>query len=465
MRKVLIPKKDYVKELIKIIRVTKDEQKLWNLLSDYHEKDIAEAITFLTETERKHLYRVLGSERIAEIFSYFDDAEMYLEELSLEQAAKVISYMDADDALDVLDDLSESKKNEIVSHLDADAQKDVQKLLSYEEDEIGSCMTNNFVCISEELSVREAMSELVRQAGEHDNISTIYVTDTEEKFAGAIDLKDLIIARENTPLQEIVSSSYPYVYEHENISECVEKIADYEEDSIPVLQEDGTIAGIITSQDIVEAVDDEMGEDYAKLAGLTAEEDLNEKLAESVKKRLPWLVILLFLGMVVSSVVGAFESVVAVIPIVMCFQSLILDMAGNVGTQSLAVTIRVLMDEELTAKQKLMLVVKEMKIGFVNGLFLGVMAWLFLGIYICVIKGYPIHHALLVSGCVGIALVTAMVISSMVGTLIPMFFKKINVDPAVASGPLITTVNDLVAIVVYYGLAMLFLVDLLHVTG
>ena len=329
MRKVLIPKKDYVKELIKIIRVTKDEQKLRNLLSDYHEKDIAEAITFLTETERKHLYRVLGSERIAEIFSYFDDAEMYLEELSLEQAAKVISYMDADDALDVLDDLSESKKNEIVSHLDADAQKDVQKLLSYEEDEIGSCMTNNFVCISEELSVREAMSELVRQAGEHDNISTIYVTDTEEKFAGAIDLKDLIIARENTPLQEIVSSSYPYVYEHENISECVEKIADYEEDSIPVLTQDGKIAGILTATDIVELVDDAMGDDYAKLAGLTSEEDLKEPTIVSMKKRLPWLIILLFLGMAVSSVVGIFESVVAVLPIVICFQSLVLDMADR----------------------------------------------------------------------------------------------------------------------------------------
>ena len=309
------------------------------------------------------------------------------------------------------------------------------------------------------------MRELIEQAGENDNISTIYVIDDEDKFYGAIDLKDLIIAREYTDLEDLISHSYPYVKDHEKVADCIEQIKDYAEDSIPVLQEDGTIAGIITSQDIVEAVDDEMGEDYAKLAGLTAEEDLNEKLTESVKKRLPWLVILLFLGMVVSSVVGAFEAVVAVIPIVMCFQSLILDMAGNVGTQSLAVTIRVLMDEELTAKQKLMLVVKEMKIGFVNGLFLGVMAWLFLGIYICVIKGYPIHHALLVSGCVGIALVTAMVISSMVGTLIPMFFKKINVDPAVASGPLITTVNDLVAIVVYYGLAMLFLVDLLHVTG
>lgn len=284
MRKVLIPKKDYVKELIKIIRVTKDEQKLRNLLSDYHEKDIAEAITFLTETERKHLYHVLGSERIAEIFSYFDDAEMYLEELSLEQAAKVVSYMDADDALDVLDDLSESKKNAIVSHLDADAQKDVQKLLSYEEDEIGSCMTNNFVCISEKLSVREAMSELVRQAGEHDNISTIYVTDEEEKFAGAIDLKDLIIARENTPLQEIISSSYPYVYEHEKISECVEKIADYEEDSIPVLTQDGKIAGILTATDIVELVDDAMGDDYAKLAGLTSEEDLKEPTIVSMKR-------------------------------------------------------------------------------------------------------------------------------------------------------------------------------------
>ena len=465
MRKVLIPKKDYVKELIKIIRVTKDEQKLRNLLSDYHEKDIAEAITFLTETERKHLYRVLGSERIAEIFSYFDDAEMYLEELSLEQAAKVISYMDADDALDVLDDLSESKKNEIVSHLDADAQKDVQKLLSYEEDEIGSCMTNNFVCISEELSVREAMSELVRQAGEHDNISTIYVTDTEEKFAGAIDLKDLIIARENTPLQEIVSSSYPYVYEHENISECVEKIADYEEDSIPVLQEDGTIAGIITSQDIVEAVDDEMGEDYAKLAGLTAEEDLNEKLTESVKKRLPWLVILLFLGMVVSSVVGSFESVVAVIPIVMCFQSLILDMAGNVGTQSLAVTIRVLMDESLTGKQKLQLVFKEMRIGFCNGLLLGVLSFAVIGLFIFLFKGKTMMFAFSVSACIGIALLLAMLISSAVGTCIPLFFKKIHIDPAVASGPLITTVNDLVAVVTFYGLSWLFLIEMLHLAG
>ena len=198
----------------------------------------------------------------------------------------------------------------------------------------------------------------------------------------------------------------------------------------------------------MEIVDDEMGDDYAKLAGLTAEEDLNETTRESIRKRLPWLVILLFLGMVVSAVVGVFESVVAVLPIVMCFQSLILDMAGNVGTQSLTVTIRVLMDENLTTGQKVKLIFKEMKIGFFNGVILTVMALLFLRAYIHLFKGFSLGYSMMISACVGVSLVGAMVVSSLVGTLTPIFFKKVGVDPAVASGPLITTINDLVAIVV-----------------
>lgn len=176
--------------------------------------------------------------------------------------------------------------------------------------------------------------------------------DQNDLFCGAIDLKDLIIAREYENLDDLIIRSYPYVLDHENVSECLDRIREYAEDSIPVLTQEGKIVGIITSSDVVEVVDDEMGDDYAKLAGLTAEEDLREKTWESMKKRLPWLIVLLFLGMAVSSVVGAFESVVAVLPVVICFQSLILDMAGNVGTQSLAVTIRVLMDENLTGKQK-----------------------------------------------------------------------------------------------------------------
>ena len=432
-------------------------------LSDYHEKDIAEAVTKLTADERKHLYGVLGVQKVAEIFSYLDDAEAYLDELPIERVAKVMSYMDADDAMDVLDDLQEAKKQEIVRRLDDDAREDVRRLLSYDEDEIGSCMTNNFICIPDNLTIREAMSALIRQAGEHDNISTIYVVDSNEKFAGAIDLKDLIVAREHDDLSDIISSSYPYILEHEKIDVCIEKIADYEEDSLPVLTEEGKIAGILTATDIVELVDDAMGDDYAKLAGLTSEEDLKEPTLVSMKKRLPWLIILLFLGMAVSSVVGMFESVVAVLPIVICFQSLVLDMAGNVGTQSLAVTIRVLMDENLTAKKKLFLLGKEMKIGFLNGASLGLMALLFLGIYIHLFKKYAWFSAFLISGCVGVSLIVAMVISSLIGTIIPMFFHKIHIDPAVASGPLITTVNDLVAVITYYGLAMIFLIDVFHI--
>ena len=254
--------------------------------------------------------------------------------------------------------------------------------------------------------------------------------DTDDKFAGAIDLKDLILAGVQDNLQDIISSSYPYVLEHEKIDECIERISEYEEDSIPVLTEDGKIAGILTATDIVELVDDAMGDDYAKLAGLTSEEDLKEPTRVSIQKRLPWLVILLFLGMAVSSVVGLFESVVAVLPIVICFQSLVLDMAGNVGTQSLAVTIRVLMDENLTAKKKLFLLGKEMKIGFLNGVSLGLMALVFLGVYVHLFKGYAWLSAFLISGCVGVSLVVAMVVSSLIGTIIPMFFHKIHIDPA-----------------------------------
>ena len=172
--------------------------------------------------------------------------------------------------------------------------------------------------------------------------------------------------------------------------------------------------------------------------------------------------VLLVLGMVVSGVVGAFEKVVSRLTIIMAFQSLILDMAGNVGTQSLAVTIRVLMDKEITARKKLGLVCKEMRVGLFSGLILGSLSVLFVGAYIMLGKGYPAQYAFAVSVCIGAALLLAMFISSAVGTLIPMFFKRIGVDPAVASGPLITTVNDLVAVVTYYGLSWLLLLQVLH---
>lgn len=462
MRKEVLKEPKFTEDIVSIIRSGLGREQLIEKLSDYHEKDIAQSFAFLTREERKALYDTLGAEWISNIFSYIEEPQAYIEELGIDKLAEVINEMDSDDAVDLLEDIDESVKAKLRPILDEDVKADIQLIHSYDEDEIGSLITTNFVCISKDLSIRQAMRELVRQAGENDNISTIYVVDASERFCGAIDLKDLIVAREHDELDDLISYSYPYLLDHEKIADSIEKIKDYAEDSLPVLNGKRELIGILTAQDVIEAVDDEMGEDYAKLAGLTAEEDLKETTLESMKKRMPWLIVLLFLGMGVSTVVGAFEGVVAALPIVICFQSLILDMAGNVGTQSLAVTIRVLMDEDLAGKDKLSLVVKEMKVGFSNGLLLGVLALLCLGVYIKVFKGYTIYQAFMVSGCVGISLLVAMIISSLVGTMVPLFFHKIKVDPAVASGPLITTVNDLVAVVTYYGLAWVLLIQCLH---
>lgn len=450
--------KEFAQEIAAVIRTAQNGDRLPELLKHYHWRDVAKAVTLLTDAERERLFRQMDAQTLAEIFPYLDDASRYLAELPAALAAEMIADMDTADALDMLRELPEEKKQTLAAHLDDDTRKDVRRLLAFHQEEIGSRMSGNFVCIPDTLTVCGAMNELVRQAGEHDNISTLYVVDGSGVFAGAIDLKDLIIARENDPLSRIIRRSYPYVLAHERVEDCIDRIAEYEEDSLPVLTEDGRIAGILTAQDLVELVDDAMGDDYAKLGGLTSEEDLREPAAVSMKKRLPWLIVLLFLGMGVSSVVGIFESVVAVLPIVICFQSLVLDMAGNVGTQSLAVTIRVLMDENLTGKQKFQLVVKEVKTGSLNGALLGIMALLCLGVYVHLFKGYTWMGAFGISGCVGVSLLVAMAISSAVGTVIPMFFHKIKVDPAVASGPLITTVNDLVAVVTYYGMAWLLLI-------
>ena len=452
--------RNVVEEIVALIRANKPDRELREILEDYHESDIADAIELITKEERKKLYHILGAEKASDIFAYLEDPEEFINELDIRSAAKIIENMDADDAVDVLEEVDEETQEKIISLMDDESSQDIKLIQSYEDDEIGSKMTTNFVVIGNDLTIKQAMKELIRQADENDNISTIYVTDKEEKFCGVIDLKDLIRARDYAKLESLIVTSYPYVHDHEKLDVSIEKIKDYAEDSIPVLNDDGKILGVITSQDIIEVVDDEMGDDYAKLAGLTAEEDLKETLPQSMKKRLPWLVTLLLLGLLVSSVVGLFEKVVSELAIVVCFQTLILDMAGNVGTQSLAVTIRVLMDEQLKASEKVKFVFKEMRVGFFNGMLLGSLTFAGIGLYVTLFKHYPTSFSFAVAACVGGSLWIAMIVSSLVGTLVPMFFHKLKVDPAVAAGPLITTVNDLVAVVTYYGCAWIFLINL-----
>ena len=458
---------DYRAEILGIVRSNASPGIMRNKLEDYHENDLADVFPDLSVAERRKLCRILNLDMLADIFEYIDEkqAAEYLDEMDVRKAAAILSRMETDAVVDVLRMIPKEKRALLLELMDDEARKDMAVIAAFDDEEIGSRMTTNYIEIRENLTVKQAMTELVSQAAKNDNISTIFMVTADHTFYGAMDLKDLITARQDTRLEDLIVTSYPYVYGHELIDDCIEKLKDYSENSIPILDNDNKLLGVITSQSIVDLVDDEMGEDYAMFAGLTAEEDLKEPLKESMKKRLPWLLVLLALGTVVSSVVGVFEQVVSQLTIIMCFQSLILDMAGNVGTQSLAVTVRVLMDESLTGKQKVELVFKEMRIAFSNGAILGILSFLVLGLYIALFKGKTWTFAYAVSGCIGLSLMVAMVISGAVGTLIPLFFKKINIDPAVASGPLITTINDLVAVVAYYGLCGILLIGVLHLAG
>ena len=462
MENEVLNEPDYIKELVELIRSGASRDALAEELTNYHDNDISNALDELSKEERKLLYHILGDDRVSEIFAYLDDPGKYLGELELEHAADIIENMDADDAVDVLEVVDEETRKQLIELIDEESKEDIKLICSYGEDEIGSKMTTNFIEIGKSLTIKQAMRSLIAQAEDNDNISTLFVEDDDGTFYGAIDLKDLIVARNYMSLENLITQSFPYVRDHEMISDCIERLKDYAEDSIPVLNDQNELIGVITAQDIVEVVDDEMGDDYAKLAGMTEEAELEESLGESIKKRLPWLIVLLGLSMCVSTVTSLFEGVIAQLAIIVSFQSVILGMSGNVGTQSLAVTIRLLMDENLETRQKISMIFREMRIGFSNGLILGILSFAFIGGYLCVLKDKSPQYAFAISLCAGIALLMAMTISSIVGTSVPMFFKKINVDPAVASGPLITTVNDLIGVVTYYGVAWLLLINFLH---
>lgn len=331
----------------------------------------------------------------------------------------------------------------------------------YDEDTFGGWMSTNYIAIHRGSSIKDAMKTLVAEAAKNDNIYTIFVINDDGSFYGAIDLKDLIVARSNDDLEKLTSTAFPRVYDKEMISDNIERVRGYAEDILPVLSsENGRLLGVITSKDIIDMVDDEIGDDYAKLAALSSEEERDETLLKSMKKRIPWLVALLFMGLAVSAVVGLFEGVVNELPMIVSFQSLILGMAGNVGTQSLAVTVRVLgSDEKIGWKKQFGIIMKETRVAFFNGASIGIISFLIVSAYLLAFGSYGISFALSAAGCVGAAMCFAMMISGFTGATIPMTLYHFGVDPAVASGPLITTVNDLVAVISYYGLAWALLLN------
>ena len=433
-------------------------------LENYHASDIADALEQVEKEDRIRIYKAIGVDRVAEVFSFYEDVEDYIEELEPDIAADVLEKMDVSDAVDVLNELEEEDKSEIIDLLEEDTKEAVQKIDSYDEDVIGSYMTDNYIVIDKKNSIKEAMNQMVKEAGEHDNIFTLYVVDEDNKFFGAIELKELICARKDDSLVDLCMTSYPSFYDDEKVDDCINKLKDYAESSIPILNRNNELIGAITGDILLDIQEEEFIEDYAKFAGLTESDELGESTFSSIRKRIPWLVILLFLGLIVSTVVGAFETVIATIPVFVFFQSIVLDMSGNAGTQALGVTIQNITNDELdTAKEKRKNIFKELRIGFLDGVILGTVAFIFVLTFLAIQQqevtagaGYVFTDTLKVAGIISMSLILAMTIAGFVGSTFPLILKKLHIDPAVASGPFITTTNDIIAVTTYYGLAYLF---------
>lgn len=458
---------EFVEQILAIIKSNKSNKQKKEELQDYHENDIAEVIPYLTDEERDLLFKILDEEDLSEVISYADDVDEIIDGLDDEVVADILEEMDSDDAVDILEEMDTDDRESVLSKMDEDAREDAELILSYDEDQVGRIMTTNYIVINKEDSITMAMKKLVKQSGENDNISKIFVVDENNKYFGAVDLKDLIRARKNAILVNICMENYPCVSAESLVSEVYQDVIDYGEDIVPVIDKNDVLIGALTAHDLVEVIDQEKNEDYQKFAAINGNVDLDSSVWVSLKKRAPWLLLLLFLGFIVSMLISSFGNIISCLTTMVFFQSVVLDMAGNSGTQSLAVTIRILSEEDVDKKVIRKLIFKEVRVGLLNGFILGVIAFISSFLYLIIFKlpltangDFSYLSSLYAAIIIGSSLLISMTLSTTIGTLIPLIFHAVHIDPAVASGPLITTLNDLIAVAVYYGLSYILLMQL-----
>lgn len=446
-------------KVITLIENTNDVNELKSILSNYHNFDIAEIIKNVDSDKQALIMSLFTDEELADILAYMDadDTSDILSDVDNKKVASIINEMEPDDAADVLDELETEQASEIINLLDADVKEDINNLSKYADGTAGSIMNSNFLMAYEYWDVKDAMRLVVKEAPNVENINTIMIVNKDDFLVGTLDLKKLIISKSPCQLNEIMVSHFQAVKVNQKIEEVVKMISDYDTYLMPVIDDGGIIKGIITMDDAFDEAVDAVEDDYAKLAGLTEGEESDESVGLSIKKRIPWLIILLFLDLGVSLVISMFSKVIVAVPLLAFFQAAVLGLAGNCGTQSLAVAVRRISENKLN-KTKLILkhLTKETLLGICTGLVLGIVSFgLVVGMLYLKkeVEIPPVKIALVLS----VSITCAVATSNLFGALVPVIFYKCKVDPAVASGPFITTINDVIVVILYFGIAMIML--------
>ena len=401
---------------------------------------------------RQVIYRYLSPQEMSMIFEVIEledvEYESYLNEMDTAYGAAMLSFMYTDDAVDILNELDNEQRENYLDMMDDETVDEINELLGYEEYTAGAIMTTEFVSVLETSTVREAMRTLRKEAPTAETIYYIFVVSETKRLTGVISLRDLIIAEGDMLIQDVMSERVVSVKVTDDQEDVANIMKDYNFLAIPVINEERELLGIITVDDIIDVIDEEAEDDYSKLAGIADMDDNDAGPIKSAGKRLPWLIILLFLGMLTSGLMGIFETTLDKVALLATFIPLISGTSGNSGTQALAVAIRGIATGDIGGKSKFRLVVRELSTGLIMGLVSGAMV---VGI-IFFWKG-----TLIIGLLVGAAICCSIIVATLAGSFIPIIMHKLGVDPAVASGPFITTLNDVTSIVIYLGLATAFI--------
>ena len=438
-------------EKVEILIELKNDKELRKLLSEFHYADIAEILDELDLDDAIYVIKLLDSETTSDILMELDEdnREKVLRNLSAKEIAEEIEELDTDDAADIIAELPENRRREVISNIeDEDHKAEIRELLAYDEDTAGGLMAKELVKVYETWTVAGCLRRIRGQAENVTRVHSIYVVNKKEKLIGRLSLKDLITAKSDQKIADIYISNVDFVNVHDDAEDVAKVMQKYDLEAIPVVDDNQVLLGRITIDDIVDVIKEEADKDYQLAAGISQDVEADDTIWELTRARLPWLLIGTFGGLGAATIITGFQDEMSKYLVLLSFIPLIQATAGNVGVQSSAIVVQGLANDTIKG-EILKRLLKEFILGLVNGIAIAIVVLL--------ISHFFFHTTYLISMTIGIAVITVIIIAALIGTFIPIFLDKRGIDPAVATGPFITTSNDIFGILIYFLIAKVIL--------
>ncbi len=437
---------DELVEQVELLVEENNDKALKALLNDFHYADIAEILDELNLEDAVYVIKLLDSETTSDILIEMDEdnREKVLQNLSAKEIAEEIEELDTDDAADILSELSDELQAEVISNIeDKEHRDEITELLAYDENVAGGLMAKELVKVYETWTVAGCLRRIRGQAKEVTRVHSIYVVDKQNKLIGRLSLKDLIVAKSDQKISDIYISSVDYVNAEENAEEVARVMAKYDLEAIPVVDNNQKLLGRITIDDIVDVIREEADKDYQMAAGISQDVEADDSILQLTRARLPWLVLGLFGGLGSVFIMKGYENIMETVPSLFFYTPLIAAMAGNVGVQSSAIIVQGIANDNLRGSL-IGRLLKEVSLSLINGFALALLVVLF---------GFLIGQDTTESFAIAISMMTVIVVAALVGTFVPIILDKRGIDPAIATGPFITTSNDILGIYLFFVLS------------